>query len=200
MESDSTVTPVLSILICHMASRETELARLMAEIDPQVAGLPVEVLTETDNGEIPVGGKRNALLYRARGEYIAYIDDDDEIPEYYVSRILAAVAKSHPDVIGLSGLLRLSDGTAEFRHSLRYGGWYTGADGIFYRTPNHLNPIRREHAMSVQFLDTSRFGEDADYARRIRPYLSSEVYVGGPMYFYNCPKQTRDKLYVNAWV
>jgi hypothetical protein len=47
------------------------------------------------------------------------------------------------------------------------------------------------------FVD-SRFGEDADYATRIRPYLETEVYVGGPMYYYNCLKQTKDKLYVNA--
>lgn len=188
---------ILSILVCHVPSRDQELARLMGQLTPQVTDA-VEVLVETDEGTQSVGEKRNALLRRARGEYVSFVDDDDEVPEYYVERILAAVAKSRPDVIGFSGLLRLSDGKAEFRHSLRYGGWYTGTDGIFYRTPNHLNPVRREWATAVMFLD-SRFGEDADYAARIRPYLNSEVYVGGPMYYYNCPNQTMDKLYVNAW-
>jgi glycosyltransferase involved in cell wall biosynthesis len=180
-----------------MRGREVELERLMGQLNPQLEGQPVEVVIETDNVAMSVGEKRNVLLRRAMGEYIAFVDDDDEVPDYYVSRILAAVAKSRPDVIGFSGLLRLSDGTAEFRHSLRYGGWYTGADGIFYRTPNHLNPVRREWATSVMFVD-SRFGEDADYATRIRPYLETEVYVGGPMYYYNCPKMTKEKLYVNA--
>lgn len=56
----------------------------------------------------------------------------------------------------------------------------------FRRTPNHLNPIRRELAMKVGFPDR-HYGEDRDYgtALLLGGHLKHEIFVDGPpMYEY----------------
>ena len=73
----------LSILICSLASRADKLQRLMNVLQPQIND-SVELLVKTDNGEMPIGKKRNLLLEEASGAYIAFVDDDDLVSEDYV--------------------------------------------------------------------------------------------------------------------
>jgi len=72
---------LLSLLICSLKDRQGYLERLMQILDPQLSGIEdkVEVIVELDNGERSIGAKRNALLDKAKGEYLAFIDDDDII-------------------------------------------------------------------------------------------------------------------------
>jgi hypothetical protein len=74
---------------------------------------------------------------------------------------------------------------AQFVHSIQCAGWYTGGDGRYYRTPNHLNPVRRELALETMFNPAMNIGEDADYSRRLRPLLMSEAMIHEVVYVYN---------------
>jgi hypothetical protein len=87
-------------------------------------------------------------------------------------------------------LLHFNDGvlTGFSYHSVRYESWHQSADRStgflrFYRSPNHLNPVRREHALRCRFPLVS-FGEDRVYSRELRKYLASEEYVVEPIYHY----------------
>jgi len=173
--------PQLSILICHLISRAEQLAALRAKLDSQNDGR-VEILVAGDNGEITVGAKRNDLLFRAAGDYVAFVDDDDDVSDDYIPAILKAV-ETKPDCAGIEGILKSNLGNAIFRHSIQFQGWYTGEDG-FYRTPNHLNPVRRAIAQSIGFPAQS-FGEDQLYSDALRRRLRTEVYIDHPIYFYN---------------
>ena len=62
----------------------------------------------------------------------------------------------------------------------------TSQDKVYYRNPNHLNVIKREIAKYVRFKDAMSYGEDADYSKRIRPYLSVQGEIEKPLYFYDC--------------
>lgn len=54
-------------------------------IEAQIAGRDdVEFHVELDNGEAPSGTKRQRLLDRASGTYVAFVDDDDEVTPSYV--------------------------------------------------------------------------------------------------------------------
>jgi hypothetical protein len=82
---------------------------------------------------------------------------------------------------------RLIDGDApprRFLHSIACG-FHREENGIYLRTPNHLNPIKRSLALAVRFADVW-FGEDRDFARRIAPTLRTEArqLLGQPLYFY----------------
>ena len=147
---------------------------------------PVEILVSADNGELSIGRKRNKLIDKARGQYIAFIDDDDDISDNYIALIMKALEKS-PDCVGLRGKILYEGVFAEFRHSIQYQGWYTSND-VFYRTPNHLNPIKKSKATQVPF-NNSDFGEDQSYSHTIRRLLKTEVFVDEVIYFYTPAKR-----------
>lgn len=179
-----------SILICHLDNpeRRASLQRLLASLYPQCLNKAVEVCIEADDGTMTVGEKRNKLLKQAAGEYIAFIDDDDEVTDDYVDRILLALEKK-PDCVGIEG--RLLDGKAEFifSHSIEYSGWYN-VGTVFYRTPNHLNPVRRDLALRIGFEPRS-FGEDRLYSDALRRWLKTEKYISKPIYIYHCEEKPK---------
>lgn len=172
----------LSILICHLESRREELDRLLSILHPQKTDA-VEILIESDNGKLSVGTKRNLLLRRSRGAYIAFVDDDDMLDKSYVERLLEALS-SNPDCVGIEGLMkrRKTGKVSKFVHSKVHKSWFQ-RHGVYYRCPNHLNPVRRELALTVGFPDRNH-REDSDYSLRLLPLLKSEVMVRGPLYYY----------------
>jgi glycosyltransferase involved in cell wall biosynthesis len=177
----------LSILVPTLEARANLLTRLMSILSPQITDA-VEVLTELDDGTRSIGEKRNALLDRASGEYICFVDDDDIVSSDYVDRILKATA-SRPDCVGMH-LLHFVDGKLNgfTYHSIRYRGWHQAVDEStgymrFYRCPNHLNPVRRKHALKSRFPEVS-YGEDRIYSFNLRKHLVTEEYILEPIYYY----------------
>lgn len=50
-----------------------------------------------------IGEKRNALIARAKGEYIVHCDDDDYYSPHYIAHMIAAMEESEADFCKLSG-------------------------------------------------------------------------------------------------
>ena len=181
--------PTLSILICHLKSRAHYLQRLQRVLQPQVFAAQgrVEVIISTDDGRMSVGTKRNQLVQKATGDFVAFIDDDDVVSQDYIMRILQAVDKDPTiDCVGLEGVITfqgpLKMKPRKFIHSRQYTDWYT-KDKVFYRSPNHLNPVARKHAIQAAFPDKD-VGEDYDWSMLIKPFLHKEIMLDGPIYFY----------------
>jgi glycosyltransferase involved in cell wall biosynthesis len=146
-------------------------------------GIDVQILSECDNGSISVGKKRQNLLDRSQGDYLAFIDDDDRVSSSYLSRISEALQDS-PDCVGMQGIVTFDGKRSElFEHSIRHPKWERRC-GVYYRYPNHLNPVRRDLALKVGFKDL-RVGEDFDYSNRLRPLISTEYFIHEPIYFYD---------------
>lgn len=186
---------LLSILICTVPERADMLRRLVDWLRWQMRQYPRQVeICVDDRVGVSVGEKRQTLLERAIGKYIAFVDDDDWVASDYVSRILAAYVKYEyayrierpggPDCVSLVGEMTTDGGSSErFEHSLKYSKWET-IDGVHQRSPNHLNMVKRELALKVGFT-AKNVGEDHDYSMRLRPLLETEVSSGeAPLYFY----------------
>ncbi len=176
----------LSILICSTPERSKMLTRLVDYLRHQVRPYrrQVELVVDaTAGGEI--GDKRQRLLERAVGHYVAFIDDDDWVPSDYVRRVVEVLASRRPDCASLVGILTTNGERPErFEHSIQNDGWYTRNDGVHIRTPNHLNAVRRELALQAGFRSMS-FGEDHDYSNALRPLLKTEASTGEePLYYY----------------
>ena len=200
----------LSVLICHLPERGASVVDITKTLLPSEQSTcesrgqhivafsngPVEVFIHSADRPYPIGRKRNDLMQAAKNDYVSYVDDDDTIAETYVKDILAAIDDG-PDCVGIIGKIWLEfngvGGWFEFRHSIQYSGWYESA-GIYYRTPNHLNPILREIAIEVPFRDEMNFGEDRIFSDSIRQYLKTENMVGHPIYYYTPSDRTGEWL------
>ena len=177
----------LSILIPTVNGREQKLAALMSVLKPQLTD-EVEVLTICDNKEITIGEKRTALYAKANGLFSVQIDDDDLVPDYYVSEILKRI-NTFPDIDCIGYIERCiwngkSETFSDF--SLRYSAWKEQKDNKEFahvRTPFHKTPIRTEMAKQVPF-EHIRFGEDHKWSIAINPLLKTEVYIPKVMYIY----------------
>ena len=188
----------LSILICSLYGRHESLDTLLHILDDQKDN-QIEILIEKDNGVMTIGAKRNILLERAQGEYMCFVDDDDVVSDNYISKILEAI-ETKPDCCGIEGLIfmrprirnrdryspkRWLQGQRvqrKFIHSIRYKTWFE-EHHIYYRCPNHLNPVKRELALQVMFPSLNN-EEDRDYSIRLLPLLKTEVYIKGIIYNY----------------
>jgi hypothetical protein len=198
-QSSGAPVKLLSILICTMPGREAFLARLRRHLDLQVARYldEVEILeSPSEEADYPVGLKRNRLIRRARGKFVAFFDDDD-LPKDdkngpgYVASIVEAI-KANPDVdcLGLRGIEVVMNGNRPekkhpFEHSVHHRRWYMVGES-FYRSPNHLCPIRREHALKVLFRPTMVREEDFMWSMDLLAagLLKKEVMIPTPIYIY----------------
>ena len=170
----------LSILICSITERARSLNNLLSSLERQSTD-EVEILVEVDNRAMRIGEKRNLLLGKATGDYICYIDDDDSVTQDYIPTIINAI-KSKPDCCGIKGKIYRRGHMNVFIHSIRYKSWYSEGK-IYYRCPNHLNPVKRELALQVGF-PTCNHGEDKTYSMKLLPLLQKEVFIPKVMYFY----------------
>jgi hypothetical protein len=146
----------------------------------------VELLSLEDDGALPVGRKRNLLVARARGAFLAHVDDDDDVNPDYVGLVVAAL-RADPDVthLGIRGEIHFRGAHPRpFVMSNRYRAYRT-RDGCYTRPPHHLNPVRREIARRYPFEEV-RSGEDADWALRLARdgVLARELMIDPVLYFY----------------
>lgn len=170
----------LSVLICTIPPRFKLLNELKASLKFQSNGYDVEVLS--DDGKGTIGAKRQRLLIAATGDYVAYIDDDDDINPQYIKLIFALLGSC--DVIGFEGEIT-TNGRNKKRFTISKEHPYEEKGGVYYRYNNHLSPIRRGIALEIGYKDM-QFGEDFDYAMRLKEsgLIKIEKYIYTPMYFY----------------
>lgn len=177
-----------SILICSLDERKKLLDRLLGILNPQVTK-DVEIITDIDNRQKTIGKKRNDLIRQASGEYVAFIDDDDRVSDNYVESILNAI-ESSPDCVGIEGIITTrGKNPYKFIHSLQYSEWFQ-KDKIYYRCPNHLNPIKRSIVKNIEFPEIN-YGEDKVYSNALIGLLKHETYIDKPIYFYEYAPQQR---------
>lgn len=170
----------LSILIATMPVRAFQFKNLM-EILYRQKTAEVEIIYDVSM-MYNIGVKRNNLLQSAIGKYIVFIDDDDLISSDYIEKILKAI-ESKPDCIGISGVITTNGGNKRSWHiSKDFKEWYEQLS-IYYRTPNHISPVRRELALKAGFPPIA-FGEDHEYSMRLLPLLKTEVKIEGILYYY----------------
>lgn len=179
---------ILSICICTLPEQRNVqyLERLMNLLGPQVERCKsqVQILINDAPRTKTTGEKRNMLYDLACGEYVVCIDDDDVVPDYYVDEILKA-AESKPDVITFKGYMT-TDGHSRVDFVLRLGEKYEERNGVYYRYPNHIVPMRKAAISGFRFPHLTQ-REDYIFATQIHEAqaLKTEVHIDKFMYVYD---------------
>jgi glycosyltransferase involved in cell wall biosynthesis len=186
--SNTTQTKIWSILICTLEERTECFAKIYNKLQSQIEAHnlkdQVEILFFKDNREQSIGFKRNSLLKESHGEYVCFVDDDD-VHDLYISMIYEKLAQK-PDCVSLVGIMTTQGRNPEiFLHSIRYNNKYCTENGIHFRPPNHLNPIKRSIAIQFSFPENN-FGEDRQWALALKQsgLLKNEAVINVPYYFY----------------
>lgn len=200
----------LSILICSLEERKNELTILLLNlmkqcqdftfkgsfIDRRENGLiitthtfdDVEIITTMDNRNFTTGYKRNILYQMANGNYSVSIDDDDEVPNYYVDELLKA-ADDNTDCFAINGKITFNGKDEKKWYISKDLSYVTSKDGqgkeIYLRYPNHITPIKSEIARRFLFPDKTIM-EDFEWATKIHKsgLIKTETKIEKPMYYY----------------
>lgn len=187
----------LSILIPTLSSRQHMFEHIYGQLNYQIGEKykdEVEVLYERDNGEKTIGEKRNILMQRAKGEWVAMADDDDTLADYYIEEIMNGL-ETNPDCCSLIGEIT-TDGKnpKTFIHSLDYTSYFE-EDNIYRRCPNHLNVLRRSLAIQIPF-PQKNFSEDTDFALALckSGLLKTEYKIDKGLYYYRYISKKTNKV------
>lgn len=177
---------ILSILICTLPERVNLLTRLKNILEPQVNRHAdvVEIKVHDAGRSMTTGDKRNQLINSCNGNYFCFIDDDDQVPIYYVDEILKAVV-GFPDVVTFNGYMT-TDGAKRQNFTIKLGSGYTEKNGHYYRFPNHLCVFKKSLVQHVKF-PSVYVQEDYQWAKTIhdRKILKTEVHIDKDLYHYD---------------
>jgi len=182
--------PLISILICTVTGRvSTFLPKIIEELNKQ-ATKEVEIIYVGDNRQRSVGKKRNDLLSMAQGEYVAFVDDDDFVSKDYISELLTGTSTG-ADVVCFKVLYK--EPNKKGKEVIYNGNFVRDKNkyNTFERLPNHIMLIRKELALEVGFKEIS-FGEDKDFAMRLKPYITSQYIIDKVLYFYYFSHKTSE--------
>jgi glycosyltransferase involved in cell wall biosynthesis len=183
-----TIDPILSVLIPSVPSRLHLLGPLYARLEAQVkeCGQPVEILVCMDNKARSIGLKRQALLDIARGRFVAFCDDDDEVTSSYIESLTWAI-RVHPetDVVTFHQTSILDGKAVEIHFGLHYRNEEVQipGPGVFKRQPWHVCAWRRDIAQRCVFPDAS-YGEDWYWAAQCNKLARHEVNIEKVLHVY----------------
>lgn len=192
----------LSILVSTIPRRmNTFYPALMSKLLYQIGGrTDVELLGLFDNKKRSVGHKRNELLKMAQGEFLVFIDDDDDISNDFLESILENLY-AHPeaDCVVFDCITTINGNTKEqtySKYSIAYDYHQVEAIG-----PNPLNPAytikyqwrgKPAHTMvwkssiaKSHLYINQNYGEDVDWVKRACVDIKNEIRIDKVLYFYN---------------
>jgi hypothetical protein len=177
-------SPELTICLLAVPSRVGgSFAKLVCKLAVQANDRPVEIVALVDNKCSSIGRKRNLLLSHAKGRFITFVDDDDDVAYDYVTTLVDAIHQD-PDVdcIVFDAWVTLDGGDGRL---CRYGIEYEDHDtpDAYYRKPNHICCLRRDIVGSVPFEDIS-YHEDFRWATAIHGRLTRQTRVDRTLYAY----------------
>lgn len=183
--------PKFSILIPTIPNRlNKQFQQVLQVATDQVGDKNVEILALLDNKKRSIGLKRDALVQSARGDYLAFLDDDDHIEPNYVEEIYNCI-ETNPDadVIVFNQQSTINGGNPfVVKFGIEYENEEAGYDeaGVWKditRKPFHICVWKTTLAQSERFPDAS-YGEDWHWAKRLIPKVAKQVRIDKVLHHY----------------
>jgi glycosyltransferase involved in cell wall biosynthesis len=148
----------------------------------------VELLVLLDNKRRSIGYKRESLLHIARGNFVAFMDDDDIVHDFYIEEAIKAIDCSPGvDVITFKEYVYINNSP---RYELTFELGYERNDAVQIpnakRPPWHCCFWNRKLAQKFHFPDLM-YGEDWAWAEQINKVAKTSHHIDKFMrtYVYN---------------
>jgi hypothetical protein len=185
----------LSILIPTTSERVDMFTSLYNELHRQLEYVQtfhptlgrVEILVDDSvkflEGGLSIGKKREALVKRAEGRYLCFLDDDDIPAGNYLETILR-LCKHDADVVTFRSFCMLKTFLSVVDMSLKYPmNDEVNPDFIVRRRPWHINPVKSHLAKVHSFSDTN-YGEDWDWFEKVLRGCTTEAHTDAVLHIY----------------
>lgn len=182
------MNPILSILTPTIPGREAKLKELSDLIAGHSEGLPIEHLVLCDNRARSIGAKRQALADIARGQYIAFVDDDDEVTPEYCKKIVEA-AKTGADVISFCQMAYVNELSSLVIFSGKNTDSPFNPGGVTARNLWHVCAWKREAVAGCLFGE-SNYGEDLVWCQQARGRVRTEHHIPDTLHIYRHSEET----------
>jgi glycosyltransferase involved in cell wall biosynthesis len=197
---------ILSILIPTIPQRANMFTELFNEVHRQIAYMDtvhptlgrIEVLIDDSpkflEGGLSIGKKREALLKRAEGQYLCYLDDDESIAPNYIETLVRLCAQG-ADVCTFRNLSKMDTYWMIVDMSLNYKTNDQATPSfIVRRSPWHINPVKSHLAKMYAFEDKS-YGEDYSWFEQVLKHCTTEAHTDAVIHQYNHGKHSEsDKI------
>lgn len=187
---------ILSILMCTIPDRESMFVRLFNEVQRQCAYMQtvhpslgrIEVLVDSSpkflEGGPSIGAKREALVKRAAGKYLCFLDDDEQIAPNYVETLVRLCCKDC-DVCTFKNMTKTDTYWTIIDMSLNYHvDDQANPNYTTRRRPWHVCPVKSVYAKMVHFPNTN-YGEDAAWMNKVLEFCTTEAKSEAVIHQYN---------------
>lgn len=176
---------ILSILIPTTPDRQHMFAKLFDEVYRQIAYMQtihptlgkIEVLVDDSKrfleGGLSIGKKREALVKRAEGKYLCFLDSDDWVAPNYVET-LVRLCHHDRDVCTFRNVTKTDNYWMVVQMSLKYPNDQATPDYAIRRKPFHICPVRSSFAKMYQFEDINN-EEDWKWMEQVLKHCTSEA-------------------------
>lgn len=207
------MTPILSILICTIPERQNAFVKLLRVVQKQWNDLnnfhptlgDIEIILDDSetflNGGLSIGKKREGLVNRAKGKYLCFLDDDEEIAPNYVET-LVRFCQHDFDIITFRNLTKtdfywtvvdMSRNNPENEEAT--------PERIVRRRPWHICPVKSVYAKMYPFEDIN-YGEDWKWFEKVLSHCKTEAHTDQILHCYNHSsiKSESDKIIKAGYV
>jgi len=180
---------LFSILITSIPERIDNLKKIINKLEFQILknnlDKQVEILSFVDNRSRSVGLKRQNLLDVSEGKFISYLDDDDDISDDYVEKIIKAIKlNSNVDVISFNQEAKINQHAPV---TVYFGLQYENTEFIpnqpIYRKPFHMCAWNKKVAKQVEFKNIS-LTEDWCWIESLCKIAKTEHHIDDILHYY----------------
>jgi glycosyltransferase involved in cell wall biosynthesis len=163
----------------------------------------VEILALLDNKKCSIAAKRNNLLQHAQGDYLAFLDDDDDISADYIASLIDA-SKSGADVITFEQFCRIEGKPLKVSFGLGnpHEPLVCDTNGNYkdiLRPPYHVCGWKSAIAKQEQFRhvisESGQSCEDIDWCLRLYIKCATSYHIPTIIHYYTFSSATTSSLY-----
>jgi len=186
---------ILSILIPTITERFDMFTKLFNEVQRQLQYMDtfhptlgrIEVLVDDSpkflDGGLSIGKKREALVKRAEGKYLCFLDDDESISPAYIET-LVRLCQFDADVVTFRNISKMGNFWMIVEMGLEFENDQANDKYIVRRKPWHICPVKTEYAKLYDFIDTS-YAEDWSWMEKVLTHCVTEAKTESIIHQYN---------------